>query len=268
MPGQYQVAIMLGEAHISGSPFVKTVRDGAVEFASRCSVSGDGIMSGMNTCGHATDFMLQFDCPEEHLGISCTGPDGKPTLIDGMEVEGQENCWRVEYLPAIEGTYEIGITVDGTHIPNSPFKVLINQSIGGRGKLFVFFSSASGKKGAQSHLNRLEGLFLAKGLLTLDNFAPFHAVDLWERDAREELFRVAGSRDLPQVWINDYYVGGVEKLQELEDENVLTMLIEKMIEDGKKPKSDLEDMFIASKMAGSDLKSAKNAIETDQCCIQ
>ena len=53
----------------------------------------------------------------------------------------------------------------------------------------MFFSSASGKKAAQRDLNRLEQFFLAKGLLEKDEvFAPFHAVDTWDREAREELF--------------------------------------------------------------------------------
>lgn len=70
-------------------------------------LSGDGILSGMNTCGYATDFLLSFPCPEEHISISCVGPDGKPTLIDGSEVEGNTNCWKVEYLPQIEGLIKV-----------------------------------------------------------------------------------------------------------------------------------------------------------------
>lgn len=116
-------------------------------------------------CRYATEFILSFPCPEEYLAISCVGPDGKPTLIDGSEIEDRPNCWRVEYLPAMEGEYTIGIMVGENHIPNSPFKVAVRPSIGGRGKLLVFFSSASGKKAAQRDLNRLEQIFLAKGLL-------------------------------------------------------------------------------------------------------
>lgn len=266
--GDYAVYVKLNGVEVAGSPFLRTVVDPAVAFAAQCSVSGDGILSGMNSCGYATDFVLTFQCPEEYLSIGCIGPDGKATLIDGMELEGRPNCWRVEYLPAAEGEYVISICVGQIHIPNSPFRVVVRPSIGGRGKLLVFFSSASGKKAAQRDLNRLEQLFLAKGLLD-DKFEPFHAVDTWEREAREELFRIAGSRSLPQVWINDYPVGDVNKLQELEDEHVLSMLLEKMFEDAKKPDSPLEQYMLVHKAGeGVKLGAAKAAVEGEKCVLQ
>lgn len=267
MPGQYRIDVTMNGSHVEGSPFVRRVGNSAEESAAKATVSGDGIISDMNTCGHVTDFILRFKCPESQLGISCVGPDGKPTLIDGMEVDGETDCWRVEYLPPIEGVYTISITVGDVHIPNSPFQIAVRQSIGGMGKLLVFFSSASGKREAQRDLNRLEAIFLAKGMLSREDFAPFFAVDMWERDAREELYRVAKSRDLPQIWINDYFVGGVNQLQELEDERGLDMLLEQMAEDAKKPKSDLEEHFLTSNMAGNSFNAAKDAVEGEDKCV-
>ncbi len=47
----FQIDVLLNEEHIQGSPFVRHVVDPGVKFATECTVSGDGILSGMNTCG-------------------------------------------------------------------------------------------------------------------------------------------------------------------------------------------------------------------------
>ena len=67
----------MNDSHVPGSPFLVRVDDTAKEHAALCTVEGDGIISEMNTCGHATDFLLRFKCPENQLNISCIGPDGK-----------------------------------------------------------------------------------------------------------------------------------------------------------------------------------------------
>lgn len=46
-----------------------------------------------------------------------------------------------------------------------------------------------------------------------------------DRERRAEMTRKAGSRTVPQIWINDYHVGGCDELFQLEAQQKLDDLL-------------------------------------------
>ena len=66
--------------------------------------------------------------------------------------------------------------------------------------------------------SRLKTLLEAKGV-------KFDHIDLALQDRAQEVEGISGLRELPQVLINDKYVGGAEEIQELEDDGALDDLL-------------------------------------------
>ena len=134
--GPHTLSVTLSGVAIPGFPLSLEVEDMALKHAALCGVAEDGLVSGLNTCGYAASFILTFQCPEEHLNVSCKDPLNQNVLIDGSD-GGQEGVWKVDYLPLLPGPHLVSISVDTAPIPGSPFKVDVLESIGGRGRLLV-----------------------------------------------------------------------------------------------------------------------------------
>eukprot|EP00301_Raphidiophrys_heterophryoidea_P022068 c6314_g1_i1.p1 GENE.c6314_g1_i1~~c6314_g1_i1.p1 ORF type:complete len:480 (-),score=133.17 c6314_g1_i1:320-1705(-) len=135
----------------------------------------------------------------------------------------------VEYTPNIPGECTVSITLDAKHVPGSPFTahVLKQESLGGEGKIRVFFSTTSAsQKGREDNFN-LQRLLEAKHVHLRPDFEPWIAVDVMNRDDREAVFRRAGTRHLPIVFIDDEYVGDYDRCAQLEEsgdlDNMLNM---------------------------------------------
>ena len=128
----------------------------------------------------------------------------------------------------------------------------------------MFFSSASGRQKAQRDLNQLQTIFVAKKLHETPNFTPFIPIDTCPKDTRDELFRIAGTKELPQVWINDKYVGGVDRVQQLEDDGELQPLLDRMMIDFHKPKSALEASVTHASQAYAHSDAAKALEDEDK----
>jgi len=125
------------------------------------------------------------------------------------------------------GEYKVHVTVDGNHIPGSIFLVTILQqeSLGGEGKIRVFYSTTSSSQKSRNDRRALETLLQGKKIHLRSDFEPWHAVDIMDKEDREAVFRRAGTKTLPIVFIDDEYIGDYDKLMELEEGGKLDGLL-------------------------------------------
>jgi len=158
------------------------------------------------------------------LEIKVVGP------ADEAKVDVKNNgngTWSVAYHPTEPGTYKVHVTVDGEHIPGSIFtvQVLKQESLGGEGKIRVFFSTTAAAHKSRSDRAALERLLEGKKIHLRPDFEPWQPVDLMDREDREAVFRRAGTRNLPIVFVDDEYIGDYDKLMSLEEAGKLDALL-------------------------------------------
>jgi len=158
------------------------------------------------------------------LTIEVDGP-GDDAKVDVAD-QGDGN-YAVTYFPTTPGVYKISVKYDGEHIPGSVFTVecLEEISLGGEGKIRVFFSTTSSNQKGRSDVKHLEHLFEAKKVHLRPDFEPWIAVDIMDRADREAVFTKAGTRTLPIVFVDDKYCGDYDRMKELEEDNKLDGLL-------------------------------------------
>jgi glutaredoxin len=125
------------------------------------------------------------------------------------------------------GDYKIDVVVGGEHIEGSSFKVpvLAYESLGGEGLIRVFYSTTSSTEKGRADVRNLERLLVDKKVHLRKNFEPWHAVDIMDRADREAVFRRAGTRVLPIVFVNDEYIGDYDTVHGLEDAGKLDRIL-------------------------------------------
>jgi filamin len=191
--------------------------------ASQTIAHGPGLIEGL--AGVQAPFTVEG--PPDMKGkleIKVYGPK------DEAKVEVKNNGggnWSVTYLPTEPGTYKIHVTVDKEHIPGSIFtvQVLKQESLGGEGKIRVFYSTTASAQKSRSDRTALERMLQAKKIHLRPDFEPWHAVDIMDREDREAVFRRAGTRALPIVFIDDEYIGDYDKVVALEEGGKLDSLL-------------------------------------------
>jgi hypothetical protein len=90
----------------------------------------------------------------------------------------------VEYTPKIPGDYQVHVTLNGEHIPGSIFHVTVLEdlSLGGEGKIRIFYSTTS----ASNEKSRpLQELLEKKKVHLRPDFEPWIPVDIMEPKDRE-----------------------------------------------------------------------------------
>eukprot|EP01103_Thecamoeba_quadrilineata_P002846 TRINITY_DN12709_c0_g1_i1.p1 TRINITY_DN12709_c0_g1~~TRINITY_DN12709_c0_g1_i1.p1 ORF type:complete len:423 (-),score=94.10 TRINITY_DN12709_c0_g1_i1:3-1271(-) len=130
----------------------------------------------------------------------------------------------VEYTPKNPGEYEVHVTVDKNHIPGSIFRVTVLEdlSLGGEGKIRVFYSTTS----ARDEKSRpLQELLEKKNIHTRPDFEPWIPVDIMEPKDRDAVFQKAQTKKLPIVYIDDKYVGDSETIFKLDATGELDRLL-------------------------------------------
>jgi len=187
----------------------------------RCRAYGPGLVEGVvNTPG---EFIVEKPVPG-NLEVKVEGP------VDDAKVEVKETepgKYDVAYHPTTPGHYKVHVTLDGNHIPGSIFhvQVLDEISLGGEGKIRVFYSTTSSNQQYKNDFRKLQSMFQGKKVHLRDDFEPWIAVDIMDRDDRNQVFDKAGTRKLPIVFIDDKYRGGWEEMMELEEHGKLDDLL-------------------------------------------
>nr|XP_055048216.1 filamin-C isoform X1 [Misgurnus anguillicaudatus] len=123
-PGDYNINILFGEAHITGSPF-KAVVKSALD-AGKVTVSGPGLEKAK--AGEVASFTV--DCSragEAELTIEIVSDSGAQA-----EVRIQKNndgTFSVTYTPLFHGMHTITIKYGGQQVPKSPIHVQVEPSV-------------------------------------------------------------------------------------------------------------------------------------------
>jgi len=146
------------------------------------------------------------------LDVKVEGPKSDAPVKVTNEGNGK---YKVTYEPKEPGQYKVHVTLGGIHIPGSIFHVNIAevQSLGGEGRVRIFYSTTTAK---DEKTRPLQELLQNKKVHEREDFEPWIPVDLMERDEREAVFKRAGVRELPIVFIDDVYIGNAAKIFELE----------------------------------------------------
>eukprot|EP00013_Stygamoeba_regulata_P004058 CAMPEP_0177640878 /NCGR_PEP_ID=MMETSP0447-20121125/6776_1 /TAXON_ID=0 /ORGANISM="Stygamoeba regulata, Strain BSH-02190019" /LENGTH=546 /DNA_ID=CAMNT_0019142975 /DNA_START=46 /DNA_END=1686 /DNA_ORIENTATION=- len=133
----------------------------------------------------------------------------------------------VKYTPPFSGYYKVSLTFGDQHIPGSEFTVTVLDeiSLGGEGKIRVFYSTTSCTQKGRADGMSLQYLLEAKNVHLRPDFEPWIAVDTMEKEDREAVFTKAGTKTLPIVFIDDKYVGDYDRMLQLEETGKLDALL-------------------------------------------
>jgi len=173
------------------------------------------------------------------LEVRVEGP--KSIAKVNIKNDGKGN-YQVSYMPTEPGDYLVHVTLDGHHIPGSTFhvRVLAQESLGGEGKIRVFYSTTT-------HTNErtrpMQELLEGKQIHLRPDFEPWIPVDIMEKEDRDAVFRKAGTKNLPIVFIDDAYIGDYYTLLDHEKSGELNRLLK--YNEGREITSGMKNMNIS-----------------------
>jgi len=159
--------------------------------------------------------------PGGQLEIKVIGPSDNATVKVTNKGNG---VYGVEYTPKNVGEYEVHVTVDKNHIPGSVFHITVLEdlSLGGEGKIRIFYSTTSAK---DEKTRPLQELLEKKGIHLRPDFEPWIPVDIMEMKDRDAVFHKAGTKKLPIVYVDDKYIGDSEIIFKLNASGELDRLL-------------------------------------------
>ena len=166
--------------------------------ASRTRAFGPGLVEG----GAGQDAHFKVVPPAGSNGkleVKVVGPanhDCTPKMT-----KNADGSYDVVYNPTTPGDYEIHVTLDGEHVPGSIFHVTVlpEISLGGEGKILVFFSTTSSSNKGRRDVVDLQRLLEAKKVHERADFVPWVPVDIMTPEDRDLVFQKAGTKTLPIV---------------------------------------------------------------------
>jgi len=202
--------------------------------ASKCRAYGPGLEEGI--VGQPAPFVVEIpDGCKGKLEVKVEGPKSKAQVKVTKKPNGD---YDVEYHPTEPGEYKIHVTLDGKHIPGSIFHVTVLQeeSLGGEGKILVFYTTTSAKA---EQTRPMQELLERKKIHLRPDFEPWIPVDLMTPKDREKVFKKAGTKNLPIVYIDDVYIGDYQRLVGLEQSGELDKLLRYDPKTGKSGTKDL-----------------------------
>jgi filamin len=193
----------------------------AVSDASRCKAFGPGLVEAI------------VDEPANFKIVVPSGISQKPEVkIEGPTTDiafkmSDSSPYDVSYTCTVPGEYKIHVTVGGEHIPGSTFTVLVLEavSLGGEGQIRIFFSTTSSNPKTKADTTSLELLLTKKKVHLRPDFVPWLPVDIMEKEDRDAVFKKAGTRALPIVFIDDAYIGDYDAVEALEEKGELDKLL-------------------------------------------
>jgi len=185
--------------------------------ASKCRAYGPGLVEGI--VNEPSEFTVETP-GRGKLEVKVEGPKSNAKV----NVTNNNGIYKVSYHPTEPGEYKVHVTLDGTHIPGSIFHILVLEqlSLGGEGKIRIFYSTTSAK-GEKSR--PLQELLEKKKVHLRPDFEPWIAVDIMEPKDRDAVFRKAGTKKLPIVYIDDVYTGDSQRVFELDASGELDRLL-------------------------------------------
>lgn len=141
-PGEYELRVLWGDAHVHGSPFKVNVTGDVVNDASKVKVSGAGLNGG--SVNETLKFFVEGEggAGPGPLGVRIVGPS-KPTIVaDDSNEEGVE----IRYTCHDPGEYQLTLKWGDQELPMSPHSFTIS----GEGRVInplLCTASGAGVKG-------------------------------------------------------------------------------------------------------------------------
>ena len=115
--GQLSVEAKWQGQHIPSSPFDVSVCD-----ATQVSAYGAGLATGKGKVGQPVQFTIQAkDAGNGKLKVTARGP----TALYAVSLTEEKGLYNAEFVPWETGEHVISVTLAGTEIPNSPYKLAI-----------------------------------------------------------------------------------------------------------------------------------------------
>jgi len=153
--------------------------------------------------------------------------DENGDIVSHHHSDVADGCSTVTYTPKNAGEVSVSISIDGKDIEGSLFKVTVleSESLGGEGKIRVFFSTTSSNEKTRTDTQALKVMMEIEKIHLRPDFEPWHPVDLMEKEDRDAVFRVAGTRHLPIVIIDDQYMGSYDEFFELKKSGKLAQIL-------------------------------------------
>jgi len=191
--------------------------------ASRSRAWGPGLVEAI--ANENAEFCVETPIDtKEKLEIKVEGPKNNAQVVVKPNGDGTYN---VSYKPDIPGEWKVHVTLGGHHIPGSIFHVVVLEdvSLGGEGKIRVYYSSTNKADKSRADVANLQKLLEVKEIHKRPDFEPWIPVDLMEKEDREAVFKKAGTRALPIVFIDDKYTGDYDTCVELEKTGKLNQLL-------------------------------------------
>ena len=126
--GQYQLWIFVGPNSIPGSPFPVFYHAGPPH-GKNCQILGVGLWSAL--VGEETFFEWKakdafgnvVDYGGHPFMVSMYGPEEIVITLD----DHQDGTYKARYTATVAGEYKISVTLDGQHLPGSPFLVTVRE---------------------------------------------------------------------------------------------------------------------------------------------
>ena len=115
-PGEYELRILWGDAHVRGSPFKVKVTGEAVNDATKVKVTGPGLSGGR--VGETLKFFVEGESGSGPgpLGVRIVGPSKPKIVADDSSTEGVE----ISYTCQDPGEYQLTLKWGDQELPMSP----------------------------------------------------------------------------------------------------------------------------------------------------
>jgi hypothetical protein len=192
--------------------------------AQRCSAYGPGLQEG--SVGNAAPFTVEVPSDiKTPLVVRVEGPSNDAKVVLKKRADGN---YDVSYNPTEPGEYKVHVTLAGNHIPGSVFYVTVldEVSLGGEGKIRVYYSTTSSSEKTRRDINSLRTLLEQKRVHLRADFEPWIPVDVaMTSDDIKQLFAKAGNNMMPMVFVDDKYVGDYDRLYALAEDGELDKLL-------------------------------------------
>jgi len=200
--------------------------DDAESLAAKCRAYGPGLVECV--VKEPADFTVDTPNGTGQLEVLVEGPaSNAPVNITKKTNPDGSASYAVSYQPTEPGEYKVHVKFGGHHIPGSIFHVNVLKavSLGGEGKIRVFYSTTASTEKGRGDVNQLQRLLEAKKVHQRPDFEPWIPVDIMEREDREAVFKKAGTKILPIVFVDDVYVGDYDTMVDLEESGKLNDLL-------------------------------------------
>lgn len=195
-------------------------------YASECEAYGPGLVEGVQE--ETSEFTVIAPKGHGKLEVKVEGPKNNAKVdIKKTVLPNGSTKYEVSYKPDIPGQWKVHVLCDGEHIPGSIFHVTVLEavSLGGEGKIRVFYSTTAHQEKGRMDVVNLQSLLEKKQIHQRPDFEPWIPIDTMDRVDREAVFKKAGTRALPIVYIDDKYVGDFDTIKQLEENGKLNVLI-------------------------------------------